>query len=87
MIVYFNDKFTPETETAELPVSNQLFMPKDKVRISPDDRGFTFGDGIYEVLKAYSGRLFKTSQHLARLERSLAAIRLPGFKVVLFAPC
>ena len=50
MIVYFNDKFTPETETAELPVSNQLFMPKDKVRISPDDRGFTFGDGIYEVL-------------------------------------
>ena len=79
MIVYFNDRFMPETETAELPVSNQWFMPKDDVRISPDDRGFTFGDGIYEVLKAYSGRLFKTSQHLARLERSLAAIRLPGF--------
>ncbi|MBC8400009.1 MAG: aminotransferase class IV, partial [Candidatus Marinimicrobia bacterium] len=52
---------------------------KDDVRISPDDRGFTFGDGIYEVLKAYSGRLFKTSQHLARLERSLAAIRLLSF--------
>ena len=79
MIVYFNDRFMPETETAELPVSNQWFMPKDDVRISPDDRGFTFGDGIYEVLKAYSGRLFKTSQHLARLERSLAAIRLLSF--------
>ncbi len=79
MIVYFNDRFTPETERAELPVSNHLFMSKDEVRISPDDRGFTFGDGIYEVLKSYSGRLFETSQHLARLERSLAAIRLPSF--------
>ncbi|MCU0522813.1 MAG: D-amino acid aminotransferase [Anaerolineae bacterium] len=54
------------------------FMPKDEVRISPDDRGFLFGDGVYEVLHAWDGHLFEPEAHFARLEHSLAALRI-GF--------
>jgi D-alanine transaminase len=35
------------------------------------DRGFIFGDGVYEVLPAYGGRIFRFDQHMDRLERSL----------------
>lgn len=42
------------------------------------DRGFLFGDGVYEVIPVYSRRPFRLTQHLARLERSLAAIALPN---------
>ncbi|HJX17585.1 MAG TPA: aminotransferase class IV, partial [Acidiferrobacterales bacterium] len=40
------------------------------------DRGFVFADGVYEVIPAYGGRLFRLPQHLARLDNSLAGIRL-----------
>lgn len=40
------------------------------------DRGFLFGDGVYEVIPAYGGRLFRLRHHLERLDRSLAAIRM-----------
>jgi D-alanine transaminase len=43
-------------------------------KVSVLDRGFIFGDGIYEVVPAYAGRLFRWPHHLARLERSLAKI-------------
>ncbi|MCB1963269.1 MAG: D-amino acid aminotransferase [Rhodocyclaceae bacterium] len=43
-------------------------------RVSPMDRGFLFGDGVYEVIPAYSGRLFRLDEHLRRLERTLTAI-------------
>jgi D-alanine transaminase len=65
MIVYFNG----------------AFMPKEDVRISPDDRGFTFADGVYEVICAYGGRLFKLEEHLRRMARSLRALRIAGFDV------
>lgn len=42
------------------------------------DRGFIFGDGIYEVVPVYGGRLFCFDQHMARLERSLAEVRIPN---------
>lgn len=45
-------------------------------RISVMDRGFIFGDGVYEVLPAYGGRIFRFDQHMARLERSLAELRI-----------
>jgi D-alanine transaminase len=48
----------------------------DEVRISPLDRGFLFADGIYEVIPAYNGHMFRLSEHLARLENGLAGIRL-----------
>jgi len=47
-------------------------------RISVMDRGFIFGDGIYEVVPVYGGRLFCFDQHMARLERSLAEVRIPN---------
>jgi D-alanine transaminase len=51
-------------------------MPLTEARISPFDRSFLFGDGIYEVLRVYGGRLFRIESHLNRLARSAAAIRL-----------
>lgn len=46
------------------------------VRISPDDRAYYFGDGVYEVFRIYGGKLFERQAHLERLERSAREIRL-----------
>ncbi len=48
----------------------------DEARISPLDRGFLFADGIYEVIPVYGGTPFRLTDHLARLERSLAAVEI-----------
>ena len=45
-------------------------------KVSVLDRGFIFGDGIYEVVLAYGGKLFRFDEHLARLERSLAKVSI-----------
>jgi D-alanine transaminase len=55
---------------------NGQFMPLEEVRVSPLDRGYLFGDGVYEVVPAYGGKLFRLDEHLDRLERSMAAIEL-----------
>ncbi len=55
---------------------NDRFMPLDQAAISPMDRGFLFGDGVYEVIPVYGGRPFGLDEHLERLDRSLKAIRL-----------
>ncbi|MEO8308591.1 MAG: D-amino acid aminotransferase [Pseudomonadota bacterium] len=47
-----------------------------EARVSPLDRSFLFGDGIYEVIPVYDGKLFRAPQHLARLARSAEAIRI-----------
>ena len=57
---------------------NGEFAPRESVRISPDDRGFLFSDGVYEVLRAYGGVLFETERHLERLAGSLRAMRIRG---------
>lgn len=54
------------------------FMAREAARISPLDRGFLFGDGAYEVIPVYGRRPFGLAEHLARLEHTLAAIRLPN---------
>ena len=54
------------------------FIPRAKAAISPDDRGFLFSDGVYEVVRAYGGRLFELERHVARLGRSLRAMRIQG---------
>jgi len=61
------------SETAYL---NGEFLPLGEARVSVLDRGFIFGDGVYEVIPAYSRRPFRLSEHLARLQHSLDAIRL-----------
>lgn len=62
MIVYFNGQM----------------MPKNEVHISPEDRGFLFGDGVYEVIRVYGGKLFEAKAHLDRLTRSLRELKI-GF--------
>jgi D-alanine transaminase len=53
-------------------------LPLREARVSVLDRGFIFGDGIYEVVPVYEGRFFGFDAHLARLERSLAEVRIPN---------
>lgn len=55
---------------------NGEFLPKEQARVSVLDRGFLLGDGVYEVIPVYGGRLFRLEQHLDRLDQSLAGIRL-----------
>ncbi|MCC7079389.1 MAG: D-amino acid aminotransferase [Burkholderiales bacterium] len=55
---------------------NGQFMPAQEARIPVLDRGFIFGDGVYEVIPVYSGHPFRMEQHLKRLQRSLDAIKL-----------
>jgi len=62
MTVYLNGKFMPVAE-ATIPVL---------------DRGFIFGDGVYEVIPVYSKRAFRLAEHLKRLQSSLDGIRLPN---------
>ncbi len=55
---------------------NGEYLPLARAGISPLDRGFLFGDGVYEVIPAFDGVLFLLEAHLTRLSRSLQAIRL-----------
>ncbi|MFH1109861.1 MAG: aminotransferase class IV [Planctomycetota bacterium] len=60
----------------ELAYVNGVFGPIAEAKVSIEDRGFQFGDGIYEVIVAYDGRLFLVEQHMRRLRRSAAGIAL-----------
>jgi D-alanine transaminase len=55
---------------------NGHYTPLSHAKVSVMDRGFIFGDGIYEVVPAYSGQPFRFDQHMARLERSLGELRI-----------
>lgn len=65
--------------SAQLPTAffNGDCLPLESVHLSPLDRGFLFGEGVYEVIPVYAGRPLGLSAHLARLKRSLAYIALP----------
>jgi D-alanine transaminase len=72
--------------TTDLPAHpcylNGAYTPLNEAKVSVMDRGFIFGDGIYEVLPVYSSpsglNFFRFSHHMARLERSLAELRIPN---------
>ncbi len=55
---------------------NGEFLPLEEARIPVLDRGFIFGDGVYEVIPVYDGHLFRLEAHLQRLENSLNSIKL-----------
>ena len=55
---------------------NGQYMPQDQALVPVTDRGFIFGDGIYEVIPVYGGRLFRLEEHLQRLSNSLAGVRI-----------
>ena len=63
---------------------NGAYLLKDELRLSPDDRGFLFADGVYEVVRSYAGRLFALDEHLDRLARGLAAIQITNVDVMAF---
>lgn len=60
---------------------NGEFQPKEQVHVSPDDRGFLFGDGVYDVTLTYGGRLFRIEDHLERMANGLRALRIEGADV------
>jgi D-alanine transaminase len=55
---------------------NGAYKPLSQAQVSVLDRGFLFGDGIYDVAPVYGRKLFRFDEHMARLERSLAKIRI-----------
>ncbi len=57
---------------------NGVWSPIEEAKVSVLDRGFIFGDGIYEVVPVYAGKPFRWPQHLSRLKRSLGKIGIPN---------
>jgi len=55
---------------------NGEYLPRHEAKLSVDERGFFFGDGVYEVTRAVDGRLFESARHLRRLARGLSELRL-----------
>ena len=65
------------TETNQpLIYLNGEFISPEQGQVSVMDRGFLFGDGVYEVIPCYAGRLFRLNHHLQRLDNSLRSIRM-----------
>ena len=60
----------------DIGLLNGRFMPLDQLMVPIEDRGYQFGDGVYEVIRTYRGQPFQTEAHLARLERSACSIDL-----------
>src|SRR3954463_15366322 len=66
-----------ESNLPELPCYlNGQFTSLRDAKVSVMDRGFIFGDGVYEVVPVYAGRPFRFVQHMARLARSLGELRI-----------
>ncbi|MGL4552213.1 MAG: aminotransferase class IV [Gemmataceae bacterium] len=64
--------------SAPLCVLDGVRMPLTEAKVPVLDRGFLFGDGIYEVLRLYAGKPWLEDDHFGRLERSLAVVRIEG---------
>jgi D-alanine transaminase len=72
-----------DTPTPRPPLANldgQL-LPLSEVKVSALDRGFLFGDAVYEVLRVYGGRAWLADGHFTRLGRSLREVRIEGVDV------
>src|SRR3954464_13924370 len=55
---------------------NGQFVEKEQARVSVFDHGFLYGDGVFEGIRAYNGRVFRLHEHVQRLYRSAKAIML-----------
>jgi len=55
---------------------NDVFLPLSEARVSVEDHGFQFGDGVYELIRVYAGRPFHLTEHLDRLEQSARAVAI-----------
>lgn len=61
---------------SEIVYLNGAYANAQEALISPNDRGFLFADGVYEVIKYYNGRPFRLSDHLERLQRSVEEVQI-----------
>lgn len=61
---------------AELIYVNGEFVPRSEAKVSVFDRGYLYGDGVFEGIRGYNGRVFRLDQHLERLYRGAKAISL-----------
>jgi D-alanine transaminase len=73
---------TTHSDRRVLAYLNGSFLPRSAATISVEDRGFIFGDGIYEVWRVVNGRLFETDRHLARLLHGLGELRIRSSDVL-----
>src|SRR5262245_13603528 len=55
---------------------NGEYLPRERARISPEDRGFLFADAIYEVVRFYRGRAYHMPEHIERMRDGLKAVRI-----------
>jgi D-alanine transaminase len=68
--------FESTDKMSEIVYLNGNYLPRNEAFISPEDRGFNFADGVYEVVKYYRGKPFRMKDHLNRLENSLSAVNI-----------
>jgi D-alanine transaminase len=69
---------TSATVALQTVYLNGEYLPMSEAQISTQDRGFLFGDGVYEVIPAYQRRLFAWPEHLQRLKNSLKSVSIPN---------
>lgn len=62
--------------SSQLVYLNGEYLPLSEAKVSVLDRGFIFGDGVYEVIPAYGGKALRFEHHMQRLQNSLDAIRI-----------
>jgi len=56
---------------------NDKFLPRDKAKVSVFDRGFIYGDGVFETLHSYNGKVFAFDLHFTRLSEGIKALAIP----------
>ena len=71
-----NASDTPPISAPQIAYVNGEFLPENEAKVSIFDRGFLFGDGIYEVTPVIDGRLVDRAAHMSRLKRSLGEVRI-----------
>ena len=55
---------------------NEFVRQRRTYIVSPDDRGYYFGDGIYEVFRVYNGKIYEQAAHMQRLQRTASDVRI-----------
>ena len=65
----------------EIAYLNGNWMKIDEAKVPVEDRGYQFGDGLYEVVVSYGGRLWALERHLLRLQRGIRELRFEGIEI------
>lgn len=71
-----NNRRTHNMHTKKISYVNGAFIPESEAVVSVFDRGFLYGDGVFETMRAYDGRVFRIHQHIQRLRESVRLVKL-----------